>query len=294
MGQPEHMRKTGHNKKFQSSWGIGRPWLRYDAELGMWCETCHAHRNAAAVVGPDSRKNALVNPTKLYHYRNVAGHADTTYHLTAVGLSTRLTTSVSNMPIHLPAAVIPQVKILFRSVVYMTRGGIAHRRLKEVLRLQVANGVTYNLRYTSKSIPGILHFLGKAVAGFKRKLWLASTFRAIMTDEVKVGTSQWLATAVRLWTGRQFMEMPHVSGRLAGDGRDAVAIEQAIDNLFKDQGVTNWLDAALVAITVDGASVLLSTLCDKLRSKAPNAVPMYCASHKTQRVDHDVPEVPKA
>ena len=64
-----------------------------------------------------------------------------------------------------------------------------------------------------------------------------------------------------LWTGSQFIEMPHASGTLDGDGRDAVAIEQAIDNLFKDQGVTNWLDAALVAITVDGASVLLSTLC---------------------------------
>ena len=38
----------------------------------------------------------------------------------------------------------------------------------------------------------------------------------------------------------------------------------------------------------------MSSLCDKLRTKAPNAVPMYCASHKTQRVYHDVTEVPQA
>ena len=94
------------------------------------------------------------------------------------------------MPIHLPAAIIPQVKVLFRIVVYMTRGSIAHQRLKQLLRLQVSNGVRYNLQYTSKSIPGIVRFLDKVVAGFKRKLW------AVMMEEVKVRSSQWLATMV--------------------------------------------------------------------------------------------------
>ena len=75
----------------------------------MWCFICHSHRNAAAVVGPDSRRNALVNPMKLYHYRNVAGYADTMYHLAAVGLSSCFTAVLSNMPIHLPTAIIPQV-----------------------------------------------------------------------------------------------------------------------------------------------------------------------------------------
>ena len=71
-GQPEDMRKTDHKKTFQLSWMTGRPWLQYDEELGMWCLICHSHHNAAAVVGPYSHKHALVNPTKLYHYKNFA------------------------------------------------------------------------------------------------------------------------------------------------------------------------------------------------------------------------------
>ena len=74
--------------------------------LCMWCATCHEYRNEPTVAGPPSRRNTLVQPTTLYNYHKVASHADTGYHLPAVASSTRFTTSVSNLPIQLPVAVI--------------------------------------------------------------------------------------------------------------------------------------------------------------------------------------------
>ena len=121
-----------------------------------------------------------------------------------------------------------------------------------------------------------------------------STFRAIATDKVKVGNSQWLGTAWRLWIGTEFIDIIGESGAMPDEDRDTTAVETTIEKLFNHHGITTWLDAAVVAITVDGASVLLSVLCDKFKKKAPTAMPVYCAPHRTQRVDADVTQVQKA
>ena len=120
-GQPEHMRRTKRKRAFQESWKLGRPWLCWDPDKGMWCSTCHANRNNMGVAGPPSRRNALLNPTLIYSFRNVKDHGECRYHLLAVGLSQRLTTPVASLPVPLPSSILPQVQILFRTVLYMAR-----------------------------------------------------------------------------------------------------------------------------------------------------------------------------
>ena len=95
------------------------------------------------------------------------------------------------------------MQILFRTVLYMARTAGSYNQLRALLRLQVLNGVTYELRYGRKYVPVVLKFLAAVARKYLRKLWVTSTFRAIMTDEVKVADSQWLSTAARLYLGDQ-------------------------------------------------------------------------------------------
>ena len=124
------MRKSKHKKAFPRGWMEGRPWLRHDETLAKWCAICHKHRNEPTVAGPARRRNTLGQPMTLYQYRNVPSHTDAGYHLAAVALSTCFTTPVSNLPIQLPVAVILQFKVMFHIVLYMTKVGVAHTRLK--------------------------------------------------------------------------------------------------------------------------------------------------------------------
>ena len=277
-GQPEHMRRTKRKRAFQESWKLGRPWLCWDPDKGMWCSTCHANRNNMGVAGPPSRRNALLNPTLIYSFRNVKAHGECRYHLLAVGLSQRLTTPVASLPVPLPSSILPQVQILFRTVLYMARTAGPYNQLRALLRLQVLNGVTYELRYGRKYVRVVLKFLAAVARKYLRKLWVTSTFRAIMTDEVKVADSQWLSTAARFYLGDQCITVPTGCGVLPAEDRDAKAIENALGGVFMKSSIHPWLDAAVVAITVDGASVLLSGLCDRLQQQAPHALVWYCVT----------------
>ena len=154
--------------------------------------------------------------------------------------------------------------------------------------------MTYELRYGCKYVPIVLKFLAAVARKYLRKLWVTSTFRAIMTDEVKVADSQWLSTAARFYLGDQCINVPTGCGVLPADDRDAKASGNALGDPFMKSAIHPWLDAAVVAITVDGASVLLSGLCDRLQQQAPHTLFWYCAAHRTKRVDFDVTEVPKA
>ena len=292
--RPEHMRSKPRKRIFQSSWQTGRAWLQYDEHKGMWCSLCHKHRAAAAISGPVSRRNALVNPTTYYSYRNVQKHADGPYHLAAVALESRMSTCVSTMQVQLPTAIIPQVKVVFRTVVYMVKSHLAHRQLHRLLALHKANGVVYTLRYKSSYCVVLLKFLGAMVRKYLRRLWIHSVWRAVRTDEVKVGIAQWLFVTARIFVDQKFHTLPIATCTLPAEGRDAPAIEEALNTAPANNGITIWLDTALVGVTVDGASVLLSALTDRLRNKAPHALPWYRAAHRTQRVDADVTEVPKA
>ena len=77
--------------------------------------------------------------------------------------------------------------------------------------------------------------------------------------------------------------------------RDATAIEKALNTMFKASKIEPWMDAVLVAMTVDGASVLLSALKGYLRemNKGCTTLFWYCAAHRTERIDADVAVVPK-
>ena len=221
----------------------------------------------------------------MYACRNVDHHAQGTYHLAALGLEARMSTTVATLPIQLPVAVIPQVRVLFRTVIYMVKNSVAHRQLGRLLAVQRANGVVYNLRYKSSYVVVVLQFLASVVRKYLRQMWMRSVWRAVMTDEVKVGTNQWLAVMARLFLDQRFYVLPVAAVTLSGEGRDAPAIEAAMDAALAENGIPAWVDAALVALTVDGASVLISALADRLREKGPNALRWYCAAHRTQRVD---------
>ena len=284
-------RKEKHT--FQKAWQNGRLWLRYDGEKGMWCAVCHQFRQNPSVAGSGNKKNALCNPTKVYTFRNVKNHAEGSYHTRATALVGRLDTSVAAMPLALPTAVTPQVKVLFRTVLYMVRNGIGHQQLKRLMHLQKENGVKYDLKYHSHYVPVVLHFLAAACKDFVRQKWAVATWRSVMVDEVKVGDQQWLSCTACVSDGAERMMLVIGAGRFEDEGRDATAVADTMSKALAAFGVDSWLDERLVALCVDGASVLLSGLHSEVAQQAPNVLRFYCASHRTQRVDNDVTEVPK-
>ena len=90
------------------------------------------------------------------------------------------------------------------------------------------------------------------------------------------------------------MDLPLSPSRFPGEERDATAISKVLQSSCSQHGICDWLDDKLVAFTTDGASVLLSGLSTEVQKKAPGAFSFYCSPHRTQRVDFDVTEVPKA
>lgn len=113
----------------------------------------------------------------------------------------------------------------------------------------------------------------------------------MMIDEVKVGDQQWLTATARLFDGSTFAHILTAITCFADEERDADAIVDTLKDGLREQGITTWLDDSLVAVCVDGASVLLSGLPRCISSLAPNVMTFYCAAHRTQRVDFDVTEV---
>ena len=280
--------------RFQQAWCERREWLKFDAAVGMWCEVCHAFRQHPSVIGKGQKQNALANPTKHYSFRNVKGHADTGYHLAATGLRSKFDSPLSTAAILLPVHIIPQAKLLFRTVLYMAQHGIAHRNLTSLLALQKQNGVKYDLRYGSHYTPVVMQFLAKAAREFFHSCWVSSATRAVMTDEVKQAGRQWVSITARLFFKNAFHQAVAAVVELPGEGRNADAISASLKEGFATQGVHAWLDDCLVALCVDGASVLLSGVHSHVKQQAPNALKFYCASHRTQRVDFEVTAVPKA
>ena len=149
-------------REFQSSWKRDRDWLQFDPEKGMWCNVCFHHRDNPKVFGPATKRNALVQPTKKYDFKVVKRHAEGSYHLTACGLEKALDTPVAQLPICLPTAVIPQVQVLLRTVLYMARTGLAHRQLGPLFELQQQNGSVYNLGYASRYATTVMRYLARA------------------------------------------------------------------------------------------------------------------------------------
>ena len=282
------------DKHFQPAWYQERDWLKHEASVGMWCAVCYAFRQHPSVAGKGRKPNSLANPSKQFRFRNVSVHANTCYHLAAVGLQSRLDTKLSTAAIQLPNHVIPQAKVLFRTVLFMARHGLAHRNLTKLLELQKANGVKYDLRYGGHYTPVVMHFLAEAARKFFHSAWVMASSRAVMTDEVKQAGRQWVSVTSRLFLKNAFQQAVTAVVEMPGEARDADAVIESLRNAFNSQGVKAWLDDCLVALCVDGASVLLSGVHSQVKQQAPNALQFYCASHRTQRVDFDVTSVPKA
>ena len=64
-----------------------------------------------------------------------------------VGPKSHLITAVPALPIQLLGAVVPQVKLLFRTVLHMAQHDAAKSVARRLLDLQRSNGVVYDLRY---------------------------------------------------------------------------------------------------------------------------------------------------
>ena len=281
-------------REFQQGWKKGREWLQYSESQGMWCSICYPFRQNPGVMGPKSKRNALAFPSKVFRFRNVSRHSDTTYHLIALGLSKRWQGPMATMHIQLPVEKILQAKALFNSVLFMARRGIAHYQMRPLMDLQKLNGVHYEMRYKSSYTPVIMHYLARVARDYFRKQWSSAISKALMTDEVKIGDVQWLTTTARLFVCGNFVDIPVSPVRFVGEERNAAAISNVLQLSFSQHGICQWLDEQLVAFTTDGASVLLSGLSSEVQKKAPGALSFYCTSHLTQRVDFDVTEVPKS
>ena len=287
-------RGQSDKRQFHPAWKIGRDWLKYDPGQGMWCALCHQFRQHPAVAGCKRKWNALASPTKVYKYRNVNNHADGNYHLAAIGLSKKLFSPVANLPIQLPAVKIAQAKALFRTALFMARRGMAHRQLRHLIELQKANGIVFDLGYQASYAPVLIHFLAEACHDHIRREWQRASAKTIMTDEVKIGDVQWLSTSARIFVDGKFKQVAISPTKFEGDERDASAVTSAVASAFAAHGISEWIDDKLVAVTVDGASVLLSGVIKEVQKKGGEILGFYCASHRTQRVDCDVTEVPKA
>ena len=281
-------------RQFQQGWKKGHEWLQYSESQGMWCSVCYAFRQHPGVMGSKSKQNALAVPTKQFRFRNVTVHPKTNYHLVALGLSKKWQDPMARMHIPLDAEKVRQAKALFNTVLFMARRGIAHYQMRPLMDLQKANGLTYSMRYRSSYTPVIMHYLACVAREYFRKQWNVATSKALMTDEVKLGDAQWLTTVARLFVSGTFMELPVSPSRFPAEERDATAIANVLHASFSQHGIHEWLDTHIVAFTTDGASVLLSGLSAEVQRKAPGALSFYCTPHRTQRVDFDVTEVPKA
>eukprot|EP00667_Euglena_gracilis_P025045 EG_transcript_29135 len=117
-------------------WKNGRDWLRFEASRGMWCAICHQFRQNPKVMGMGQKRISLALPTKVYIFRNIKSHSEGKYHLAAKAMLNRPQTGLSQSFIQLPSALIPQAKMLFKTVLWMVKHGIAYRKLRSLLDLQ--------------------------------------------------------------------------------------------------------------------------------------------------------------
>ena len=135
-------------RAFRKEWQIGRNWLLFSVDDGMWCLLCYKYRHDSRVVRFGRHTNPLVYATKNYRVEIVVAHAETSYHLRAVHLeSMKTAATVQAVAVRLPPTIVPQVKVIFRTIYSMAQRGISWSQLRAELELQTANGVIYHLRY---------------------------------------------------------------------------------------------------------------------------------------------------
>jgi hypothetical protein len=77
-----------HNFRLDN-WKNGRPWLRYEIGLGMWCDICNRHKTNRIVISIGSAVNPLRVPTQAYRFYRVNGHENKRFHLHAVMLDSQ-------------------------------------------------------------------------------------------------------------------------------------------------------------------------------------------------------------
>ena len=129
------------------------------------------------------------------------------------------------------------------------------------------------MKYRSACTPIIMHYLARVARDYFKKQWNTAVSKALMTDEVKIGDTQWLTTTARLFVSGNFVELCVSPSRFPGEERDAHAIANVLHSSFRQHGISEWLDDRMVALTTDGASVLLSGLSSEVQKKAPGALP---------------------
>ena len=88
----------------------------------------------------------------------------------------------------------------------------------------------------------------------------------ITTNEVKVGNARRLALG--MFVNQKFHRLLMAVATLLGEGKDATPCEEAISATLTANSIPPSLDTALVAITIDGAPILLSAPVDNLRGLA--------------------------
>ena len=93
---PKKVGLTPKERPFVVSWQNDSPWLCYDKQLGMWCETCLRHANDEEVRFSNGKNNvnSLCQPTFKYRFENIDGHERKACHLRAVHLDSIKTAPV--------------------------------------------------------------------------------------------------------------------------------------------------------------------------------------------------------
>ena len=146
--------------------------------------------------------------------------------------------------------------------------------------------------------------------------------RSLAADEVNVAGNEWISLCCRLALANGVEELPLAVLQL-GEHRDSATLTAALLTALSSIGVakSDLFDTKTIACAFDGAAVLLSGVVGKLRGLVPNDWPqpvsehrhevenvtipsaayqpqgserplghlcaLYCAGHRTQRVDHD-------
>lgn len=98
-----------------------------------------------------------------------------------------------------------------------------------------------------------------------------ATFRSMAWDEVKVASTHWLTGVVRYVDRNGFHEVPLGITELS-EARDGPALVQAIDKIMENVGIPSdqWQLPTTLATVVDGAKVLLHSVCSSLQTKMPD------------------------
>ena len=189
-------------RPFQVGWLREHSWLVSDPAEGMKCKICWKWRHVKEVMGPDQCRNSMATPTTEYRHAKVARHSDTRGHLEAVKLETGQDMPVfdQDIAIAVPALVVPAVKALFRSAVYLVRTGTSFKAMPH-LNLQVSNGLKYDIRYKDPSYcSDVLHYIADVVRTKVKQLWVNSSFRCVMADEIKTAGVERLMLACRVFS----------------------------------------------------------------------------------------------